>query len=63
MLYRQGESLRLVVQGKDFYYGSPKIGPTMAHGPLRNGGEHIVHTGGRFDSHLLVPIIPPNMPA
>jgi predicted acyl esterase len=30
----------------------------MRHGPLRNAGEHILHTGGRFDSHLLVPIVP-----
>jgi len=24
----------------------------------RNRGTHILHTGGRFDAHLLVPVIP-----
>jgi predicted acyl esterase len=59
MLYRAGETMRLVVQGKDIYYGPPHMGPTMGHGPLRNAGEHVLHTGGRYDSHLLVPLIPP----
>lgn len=28
-------------------------------GPMvRNRGEHVIHSGGRYDSHLLVPIIP-----
>ena len=26
---------------------------------LRNKGQHIIHTGGKYDSHLLVPVIPP----
>jgi hypothetical protein len=30
---------------------------------LRNGGEHVIHTGGRFDSHPLVPVIPSRRPA
>jgi hypothetical protein len=25
---------------------------------LRNRGEHIIHTGGKYDSHLVVPRIP-----
>jgi len=25
---------------------------------LRNQGNHIIHTGGKYDSHLLVPVIP-----
>jgi hypothetical protein len=29
---------------------------------LRNRGEHVIHTGGRFDSHLLVPVIPSRRP-
>lgn len=24
----------------------------------KNNGEHVIHTGGRYDSHLLVPVIP-----
>ena len=55
-LFRQGESLRVVIQGKDFYQLTPK-GPMISHGPLRNTGRHIVRSGGSYDSHLLVPVI------
>ena len=27
-----------------------------------NQGEHVIHTGGRYDSHLLVPFIPDPRP-
>lgn len=30
---------------------------------LRNTGSHIIHTGGKYDSHLLVPVIPPKYKA
>ena len=56
-LFRKGYRLRVVIQGHDFYEPSEK-GPVMNHGPLRNAGEHTLHSGGRYDSHLLVPIIP-----
>ena len=56
-LFRQGESLRLVIQGRDFYHLTPK-GPMIGHGPLRNQGRHILRMGGSCDSHLLVPVIP-----
>jgi len=56
-LFHKGESLRAVIQGRDFYKLTPK-GPMIAHGPLRNTGRHIVRGGGRYDSHLLVPVIP-----
>ncbi len=56
-LFRKGETLRIVVLGRDSY--EPKVqGPVMRHGPLRNAGEHVVRTGGKYDSHLLVPVIP-----
>ncbi len=62
-LFHKGESLRVVVQGKDFYGPSeknyvPRVIAT-GHGPLRNAGEHIIRTGGQYDSHLLVPVVPP----
>ena len=56
-LFRKGESLRVVIQGHDFYKLTPK-GPMIAHGPLRNSGRHIVRSGEQYDSHLLVPVIP-----
>jgi predicted acyl esterase len=55
MRWHAGEQLRLVVAGYDvvgpMLPGIPKI-------PTRNKGEHLVHTGGKYDSHLLVPMIP-----
>jgi len=56
-LFRNGESLRVVIQGYDFYKLTPK-GPMIAHGPLRNTGRHIVRSGGQYDSHLLIPVVP-----
>lgn len=58
MLYRAGETLQLIIQGRDFEYGDPSIGPIQGHGPLRNVGEHTIYSGGAFDSHLLIPVIP-----
>ena len=56
-LFHAGESLRVTVQGCETY--KPKQhGPEMKHGPLRNKGDHVIHTGGKHDSHLLIPIIP-----
>jgi predicted acyl esterase len=56
-LFRAGESLRVVIQGRDFY-GLTSWGPMIGHGPLRNTGRHIVRSGGSYDSHLLVPVVP-----
>lgn len=52
-LFRAGESLQLTVQGTDIFEH-----PSLAHGYPVNQGSHQIHTGGRFDSHLLVPVIP-----
>ncbi len=60
-LFREGDKLRLIIQGHDLYAPSDK-GPVMNHGPLRNAGEHTLRTGGRYDAHLLVPIIPGDAP-
>jgi putative CocE/NonD family hydrolase len=56
-LLRGGESLRVVVQGHDSFKLTPK-GPMLGHDNLRNAGTHLLHTGGDFDAHLLVPVIP-----
>lgn len=55
--FRAGESLRLVIQGRDVYEYPPGI-VKMAHSKTRNTGTHVIHAGGRHDSHLLVPVIP-----
>ena len=57
-LFRAGETLRVVVKGMDIYReGLPNL-PFARHEELRNKGRHIIHAGGDFDSHLLVPVIP-----
>jgi predicted acyl esterase len=55
--FAAGESLRLVVQGSDVYKSPGPFGVT--HWPLHNFGRHVIHAGGRYDSHLLVPVVPP----
>ncbi len=52
-LFRAGETLRLVVQGKDLFEH-----PALAHGYPVNRGKHTIHMGGVYDSHLLVPVVP-----
>ncbi len=48
-----GESLEVVVQGRD-----PFDHPALAHEETVNAGSHVIHAGGSYDSHLLVPWIP-----
>jgi predicted acyl esterase len=55
--FKKGEKLRVTVQGSDIYW-HPEGGHTIQHKSSVNKGEHIIHTGGQYDSHLLVPIIP-----
>jgi hypothetical protein len=54
-LFRAGESLELVVQGADLFE-HPALG--HAYSQDVNRGTHTIHTGGEYDSHLLVPRIP-----
>jgi len=51
---RAGEALRVVVQGQDLFEH-----PSLAHNHSDdvNLGTHSIHTGGQYDSHLLVPIV------
>jgi len=51
-LFAAGERLRLVVSGTD-----PFSTPFHRHEQLCNRGLHTIHTGGGFDSHLLLPVI------
>lgn len=52
-LFKKGESIQVVVQGKDFFYH-----PALGHHYSVNRGVHIIYTGNKYDSHLLVPVIP-----
>ncbi len=54
--FSAGETLRVVVQGSDVHHYP---GAGYSHPVTVNRGRHIVHTGGKYDSHLLIPLIPP----
>jgi predicted acyl esterase len=60
MIWHAGQQLRLVVQGYASWWMEDKLfpgGPIFRY-EVRNKGNHIIHTGGKYDSHLLVPKIP-----
>jgi len=52
-----GDTLRVIVQGRDIY-DYPESVIISRHEDTRNAGEHVIHTGGKFDSHLLIPVLP-----
>lgn len=52
--FEAGETLRVVVQGSDIYVHDR--GPQHFHKDTVNRGHHVLYTGGRYDSHLLVPV-------
>jgi predicted acyl esterase len=55
--FARGEKLRVVVQGSDIYrYARWMV--RAGHPKTVNAGTHVIHTGGKFDSHLLVPLVP-----
>jgi predicted acyl esterase len=55
--FQKGEQLQVLIQGSDVQQYPPGV-VAMGHSVTRNEGTHIIHTGGRYDSHLLVPVIP-----
>jgi putative CocE/NonD family hydrolase len=55
-LFFAGERLKVLIKGTDIQsYEPPRA--AAGHSILRNSGRHVVHTGGRYDSHLLLPIV------
>ncbi len=57
VLFRKGEKLRLIVQGSDIYW-YPSEWHTIGHLDTVNRGDHTIHSGGRYESFLLAPVIP-----
>ena len=53
-LFLKGETLRLVISGK-YQAESTWFGYNL---PV-NAGRHSIYTGGKYDSYLLIPIVPP----
>ena len=52
----KGEGLKLTVQGTDIFRDE-NVAQTMLHEATVNKGKHRIHTGGPFDSYLVMPII------
>lgn len=57
-LFEAGECLRLIIQGRDIPEPTAPNAPFALHQETRNRGTHVIHTGGVWDSYLLVPCIP-----
>ena len=52
--FAAGETLRLVIQGRDIYR-QPRPLVQAFHDDTVNRGRHVIHAGGRYDSYLQVP--------
>lgn len=60
MLWHKGQQLQVAIQGYAEYWMedvSIPGGPVFKY-DRRNKGNHIIHTGGKYDSYLQVPKIP-----
>jgi predicted acyl esterase len=58
MVFHAGQQLQLVIAGYDYMLSRPAQRPLATS---LNKGVHVIHTGGRYDSYLLVPVIPPRL--
>ena len=56
MIFEAGEHLVLDVAG--FPYDMDEDMPTLMKMGIDNNGPHIIHTGGQYDSQLILPVIP-----
>ena len=54
--FAAGETLRVLVKGNDVNTYAPELFANR-HVSARNKGRHLIHTGGKYDSHLLVPVV------
>ncbi|MBO1206263.1 CocE/NonD family hydrolase [Staphylococcus nepalensis] len=61
-LFKQGESVQVVVKASEVVKGNstPGLKTRYEHDETVNQGTHNIYTGGKYDSHLLVPIVPNN---
>ncbi|KON68875.1 acyl esterase [Peribacillus butanolivorans] len=58
-LFKAGESLVLVVKSSEIIAeGSAQMKTRYEHTETVNKGNHLVYAGGKYDSFLLVPVIP-----
>ena len=54
-IWHKGEQLRLQIAGR--YFREGWFEPFAWN--LENKGQHVVHTGGEFDSYLQIPVVAP----
>jgi uncharacterized protein len=57
-LFQSGDTLQILVQGRDIPHNDFTKPGVPGHTLLRNKGHHVLHLGGKYDSYLLVPVIP-----
>jgi predicted acyl esterase len=55
--FKAGETLRLVIMGRDTVRPSVPNAPFALHEHTRNRGVHVIHAGGRYDSYLQIPVL------
>ena len=55
-IWHKGEKLRVNISGHFISMGQWRIPEKRV---TRNKGNHIIHTGGEYDSYIQVPVIPP----
>jgi len=62
MFWHRGQQLRVAIQGYASWWMEDQLFPggPIFHYEVRNRGNHIIHIGGKYDSHLLVPLTPSN---
>jgi uncharacterized protein len=58
MRLKRGDTLRLIVASHDLV---PTPLPGLKHDPVRGSGRFSIWSGGKYDSHLLVPLRPSNV--
>ena len=57
-LFKQGETLEVVVKGSEVVKGNstPGMSTRYEHNETVNKGHHHIHTGGQYDSQLIIPV-------
>jgi len=58
-IWHKGQQLRLQIAGR--YFREGWFEPFSWE--LQNKGQHVIHTGGRYDSYLQIPVVPPRYQA
>ncbi len=57
--YEPGTHVEMVTFGGEHELPDYVLAQRAPQPPYRNAGTHVIHLGGRYDSSLLVPVVPP----